>query len=139
MLNIDTHFRDSISGHLKRLEYLYNKGARLKDPKPIGEMARTIGGHVILGTPQGLRIKGSRAIGQFFQRMRKAGKHKVEFTLKRYWIFPTVNPIRKKNWRETVAHICFYTVEFRLKGNPSNQTGGLIGTAKHKTGCQNVF
>lgn len=139
MRNIDTHFRDRISGHLKRLEYLYNKGVRLKDPKSVGEMGRRMGGHVILGTPQGLRIKGSRAIGQFFQRMRKAGKYDVKFTLKRFWIFPTVSPIRKKNWRERVAHICFYIVEFRLKGNPSDQAGGLSGTAKHKTGCPIVY
>jgi hypothetical protein len=136
MTNIDSHFKERISAHYQSVEKLYQKAVRKHDPKVIGEMGRLIGQNVILGTSRGQRIQGSRAIGQFFEGMRRQGKVDLKFSLKRFWILPTAHPVRTSNPRGKkvpVEHACYYIMEFRLKG--SVLTGGLVGTALHIGGC----
>jgi hypothetical protein len=134
MRDIGEHFKERIGARYRHVEALYRRGAR--DPKVFGEMGRQIGQNVILGTPQGQRIQGSRAIAQFFKEMRRKGKADVKFTLKRFWILPTAHPVRTTNStgkKVPVKHTCYYIMGFRLMGSVS--TGGLAGTAIHIGGC----
>lgn len=136
MTNIDRHFKERISAHYRGVEQLYAKGVKTREPKFIREMGRMIGPNVILGTPRGQRIRGSRDIGDFFEAMRRQGKVGLTFSLKRFWILPTANPVKAANAQRRmvpVKHACCYIMEFRLKGSVS--TGVLSGMALHLAGC----
>ncbi|GEM_PF-5797362 len=136
MTNIDRHFQERISAHYRSVERLYQEGVRPGGRKPIRKIGQLIGPNVLLGTPRGQRIQGIRAIGDFFEGMRRQGKVGLTFRLKRFWILPTANPVKAANSKRRmvpVKHTCYYIMEFRLKG--SVLTGALTGTALHLAGC----
>lgn len=135
MDKMEEYFREWILASYRKLSEAYNRGVRERDREAFQEMGGIIGEHAVLGTPEGLRIKGADGIGLAFEQLAKSGKTSIRFELVCLLVVPAHNPIPTKDPNRTVTDVGYAISRFFCQGNPGEVQGGWTDVLKHIGGC----